>query len=73
MLRLFHYNGSGSLGNRGAVGKDYCRFIWSILKYTLGTGEDKFTMASGKVLNHVYVIASKEQDFVRKWTLVIWN
>ena len=53
-----HYNGSGSLGNRGAVGKRATAGLYGqFSNILLGPGEDKFTMASGKVLNHVYVIA----------------
>ena len=53
-----HYNGSGSLGNRGAVGKRATAGLYGqFSNILLGPGEDKFTMADGKVLNHAYVIA----------------
>ena len=53
-----HYNGSGSLGNRGAVGKRASAALYGqFSNILLGPGEDKFTMASNHVLNHAYVIS----------------
>ena len=52
-----HFNGSGSVGGRGVVGNRASAAIYGQMSNTLlGPGEDKFTMASGKVLNHAYFI-----------------
>ena len=53
-----HYNGSGSLGARGAAGKRASAALYGqFSNILLGPGEDKFTMASNHVLNHAYVIS----------------
>jgi len=57
-LAYCHFNGSGSLGTKGATGKRATAALYGqFSNILLGPGEDKFTMADGKVLNHAYVIA----------------
>lgn len=53
-----HYDGSGSLGTKGATGKRASAALYGqFSNILLGPGEDKFTMASNHVLEHAYVIS----------------